>query len=144
MELADVTDSKSVGSDTVRVRPPPSAPEERPLQRLPLRRFLFWNCDARGRKDDPTAVGEKQSGGLFFSRGQTPAIGTRIKTSAVLSAEVFIYICRINCLSLRYCFLMRDNEGAQLCGGVTRFCKVAAPEIFAEKCRTVAVTRSDR
>ena len=26
MELADVTDSKSVGSDTVRVRPPPSAP----------------------------------------------------------------------------------------------------------------------
>ena len=28
MELADVTDSKSVGSDTVRVRPPPSAPEK--------------------------------------------------------------------------------------------------------------------
>ena len=25
MELADVTDSKSVGSDTVRVRPPPPA-----------------------------------------------------------------------------------------------------------------------
>ncbi len=28
MELADVTDSKSVGSDTVRVRPPPPAPFE--------------------------------------------------------------------------------------------------------------------
>ena len=27
MELADVTDSKSVGSNTVRVRPPPSAPK---------------------------------------------------------------------------------------------------------------------
>ena len=28
MELADVTDSKSVGSNTVRVRPPPSAPKK--------------------------------------------------------------------------------------------------------------------
>ena len=28
MELADVTDSKSVGSDTVRVRPPPPAPKQ--------------------------------------------------------------------------------------------------------------------
>ena len=28
MELADVTDSKSVGSDTVRVRPPPPAPNQ--------------------------------------------------------------------------------------------------------------------
>ena len=27
MELADVLDSKSSGSDTVRVRPPPSAPK---------------------------------------------------------------------------------------------------------------------
>ena len=30
MELADVTDSKSVGSNTVRVRPPPSAPKIAP------------------------------------------------------------------------------------------------------------------
>ena len=30
MELADVTDSKSVGSNTVRVRPPPSAPSNKP------------------------------------------------------------------------------------------------------------------
>ena len=30
MELADVTDSKSVGSNTVRVRPPPSAPKIMP------------------------------------------------------------------------------------------------------------------
>ena len=30
MELADVTDSKSVGSNTVRVRPPPSAPKKQP------------------------------------------------------------------------------------------------------------------
>ena len=38
MELADVTDSKSVGSNTVRVRPPPPAPEKH----LPVsgRRFL--------------------------------------------------------------------------------------------------------
>ena len=28
MELADVLDSKSSGSDTVRVRPPPPAPEK--------------------------------------------------------------------------------------------------------------------
>ena len=32
MELADVTDSKSVGSDTVWVRVPPPAPEKRPSQ----------------------------------------------------------------------------------------------------------------
>ncbi len=29
LELADEADSKSVGSDTVRVRPPPPAPEKR-------------------------------------------------------------------------------------------------------------------
>ncbi len=35
MELADVTDSKSVGSDTVWVRVPPPAPEkERQVERL--------------------------------------------------------------------------------------------------------------
>ena len=31
MELADVLDSKSSGSDTVRVRPPPPAPEKKQL-----------------------------------------------------------------------------------------------------------------
>ena len=31
MELADVTDSKSVGSDTVWVRVPPPAPDENPF-----------------------------------------------------------------------------------------------------------------
>ena len=31
MELADVPDSKSGGSDTVRVRPPRPAPTKRPL-----------------------------------------------------------------------------------------------------------------
>ena len=37
MELADVTDSKSVGSDTVRVRPPPSAPKQyNPNQIFPV------------------------------------------------------------------------------------------------------------
>ena len=30
LELADEADSKSVGSDTVRVRPPPPAPEKNP------------------------------------------------------------------------------------------------------------------
>ncbi len=56
MELADVTDSKSVGSDTVRVRPPPSAPEKYPQWRYSLLGVIFVNCDARGRKGDPTAV----------------------------------------------------------------------------------------
>ena len=32
MELADVLDSKSSGSDTVRVRPPPPAPEKSTLR----------------------------------------------------------------------------------------------------------------
>ena len=37
MELADVTDSKSVGSDTVRVRPPPPAPKQyNPNQIFPV------------------------------------------------------------------------------------------------------------
>ena len=52
--FADLEKS-GIGSDINAV----AAPKERPLQCLPLRRFLFWNCDARGRKGDPTAVGGK-------------------------------------------------------------------------------------
>ena len=40
MELADVTDSKSVGSDTVRVRPPPPAPCKKPLLSTGQKRFF--------------------------------------------------------------------------------------------------------
>ena len=36
MELADVTDSKSVGSDTVRVQVPPSAPKHSNPNLLPI------------------------------------------------------------------------------------------------------------
>ena len=39
MELADVPDSKSGGSDTVRVRPPPPAPRQSPFARL---RIVQW------------------------------------------------------------------------------------------------------
>lgn len=42
MELADVPDSKSGGSDTVRVRPPPPAPKKRYA-----RAYLFSSVDAR-------------------------------------------------------------------------------------------------
>ena len=59
MELADVTDSKSVGSDTVRVRPPPAAPEKSTLRRA------FYLYPLRGNpmdigiissEDGPTSV----------------------------------------------------------------------------------------
>ena len=41
MELADVTDSKSVGSNTVRVRPPPSAPKKQGYAKTGIA-LLFW------------------------------------------------------------------------------------------------------
>ena len=41
MELADVRDSKSRGGDTVRVRPPPPAPNLKPLQTQRLQGFPF-------------------------------------------------------------------------------------------------------
>ncbi len=44
MELADVTDSKSVGSNTVRVRPPPSAPKI--ITPLNEWGYYFW-CGGR-------------------------------------------------------------------------------------------------
>ena len=51
MELADVTDSKSVGSNTVRVRPPPSAPKNNtPLNK---RGIIFW-C---GGRENPQLAG---------------------------------------------------------------------------------------
>ena len=63
MELADVTDSKSVGSNTVRVRPPPPAPKEATPQRVWLLLVsVVWGilrsrtagkqvlCDARSAK----------------------------------------------------------------------------------------------
>ena len=47
MELADVTDSKSVGSNTVRVRPPPSAPKNNtPLNK---RGIIFGAAGGRTR-----------------------------------------------------------------------------------------------
>ena len=41
MELADVTDSKSVGGNTVRVRPPPPAPSRSQVLVLRACGFLF-------------------------------------------------------------------------------------------------------
>ena len=47
MELADVTDSKSVGSDTVRVRPPLPAPKKKDASAS----FFLWREEiARGSK----------------------------------------------------------------------------------------------
>ena len=41
MELADVTDSKSVGSDTVRVQVPPPAPDNKSLKVIMVTFRLF-------------------------------------------------------------------------------------------------------
>ena len=41
MELADVTDSKSVGSDTVRVQVPPPAPDNKSLKVIMFTFRLF-------------------------------------------------------------------------------------------------------
>ena len=50
MELADVPDSKSGGSDTVRVRPPSPAPEKRQVStetcRFSMKRSLREHDDA--------------------------------------------------------------------------------------------------
>ena len=49
MELADVLDSKSSGSDTVRVRPPPPAPKKhRARFACPM---LFWSGRGSKRKE---------------------------------------------------------------------------------------------
>lgn len=42
MELVDVSDSKSDGSNTVSVRVRPRAPFENNLRRLLIRKFLFY------------------------------------------------------------------------------------------------------
>ena len=41
LELADEADSKSVGSDTVRVRPPPPAPVESTILKVVLFCFIL-------------------------------------------------------------------------------------------------------
>ena len=89
MELADVTDSKSVGSNTVRVRPPPSAPKNNtPLNK---RGIIFW-C---GGRENPQLAGKAwmQDGGRTKSaqgradpndRNSTPRYTFARSTSGVL------------------------------------------------------------
>ena len=51
LELADEADSKSVGSDTVRVRPPPPAPMKRKYDRkvmFPLYFLFIWGRTREG------------------------------------------------------------------------------------------------
>ena len=54
MELADVTDSKSVGSDTVRVQVPPPAPDQYNPNLFPLEDglgfifYLSYDCFGNG------------------------------------------------------------------------------------------------
>ena len=70
MELADVTDSKSVDGDIVWVRVPPPAPIE---MNRPFGRFILI-LQHRTRTREGLSL-EKQSGGLFFR--QSGAVGYR-------------------------------------------------------------------
>ena len=52
LELADEVDSKSIGGDTVRVRPPPPAPRKKSKARKSLA-LLFRCCLTRGSNRRP-------------------------------------------------------------------------------------------
>ena len=78
MELADVLDSKSSGSDTVRVRPPPPAPEKRQVSTETCRFFnevaplgLMKNEDACANEEIKMKKWEKT--GDFTSLGRSPS-----------------------------------------------------------------------
>ena len=93
MELADVPDSKSGGSDTVRVRPPPPAPERQKLERL---QFEFYNTQIKQ---------PRESGCLILFLFEMPYIKSRpsfhkmmgnIKTQIVHGNWIIIFFFR-NC-----------------------------------------------
>ena len=63
LELADEADSKSVGSDTVRVRPPPPAPHK---EEISPKGYIPSFFTVSGGEPVRVCRKEKQCGTLFF------------------------------------------------------------------------------
>ena len=95
MELADVLDSKSSGSDTVRVRPPLPAPKEKDA---PCARPFLLLCHRGSNRREQAGLAEENNPVDCFcrrracrrrSRRGTPASGTKRKGRALCAPFFF-------------------------------------------------------